>query len=62
MKVFLIMWLIVSGEDIGGGPIEMSDLQACEQRAAEIIAMPFPQGATVIRVGCVTEKLPETPS
>jgi hypothetical protein len=56
MKVFLVVWLIVGGQDIGGPPVEVPSMKECEGRAARIRALDIPENATVLRVGCVTEK------
>ena len=56
MKVFIVLWLIVNGHDMGGPPVEVPTMQECEARVAEIRKMQVPEGADLIRVGCVTEK------
>ena len=56
MKVFIVLWLIVNGQDMGGPPVEVPTMQECEARVAEIRKMQVPEGADLVRVGCVTEK------
>ncbi len=55
MKVFLVLWLIVGGQDIGGPPVEVPSMQECETRAARIRDIGIPDGAELVRIGCVTE-------
>ena len=62
MKVFIVLWLIVNGQDVGGPAVEVPSMQECEARVAEIRAMPVPDGAELIRVGCVTEKKADEPA
>lgn len=62
MKVFIVLWLIVNGQDMGGPPVEVATMQECEARVAEIRAMPVPDGAELVRVGCVTEKRADEPA
>lgn len=62
MKVFIVLWLIVQGQDVGGPPVEVASMAECEARVAEIRKMPVPDGADLIRVGCVTEKKADEPA
>lgn len=62
MKVFIVLWLIVQGQDVGGPPVEVPTMAECEARVAEIRALPVPEGAELVRVGCVTEKRPGNPA
>lgn len=62
MKVFIVLWLIVNGQDMGGPAVEVGSMQECEARVAEIRALPVPDGAELVRVGCVTEKRAEDPA
>lgn len=36
MKVLLVLWLIVGGQDIGGPPVEVPSMQECEARSLTI--------------------------
>ncbi len=55
MKVFLVLWLIIGGHDVGGPPVEVASMQECEARATKMRAIGIPDGAELMRVGCVTE-------
>ncbi len=55
MKVFLVLWLIVGGQDIGGQPVEVPSMQECEARATRMREIGIPDGAELVRVWCVTE-------
>ena len=55
MKVFLLLWLIVGGEDIGPPPIEVETMAECRAIAAEYVAKGTPKGVDIMRVGCVEE-------
>lgn len=62
MKIFLVLWLIVGGQDIGGPPVEVPSLQECEARAERMRAIGVPDGAQLVRVGCVTEQMRDEPA
>lgn len=55
MKVFLLLWLIVGGVDMGPPPIEVETLAECMAVAAEYVAKGPPSGVDIMRVGCVEE-------
>lgn len=55
-KIFLVLWIMVGGRDVGGPPVEYPSAGECELQADKIRAMPVPAGADLVRVGCVTEK------
>jgi len=62
MKIFLMLYLIMNGQDLGGPGREMPDLTTCEREAARILAMPYPEGVQVFAAGCVHQRLPEEKS
>lgn len=62
MKVFLVLWLVVGGQDIGGPPVEMPSMQECEARAEKMRVIGVPEGAEIVRIGCVTEMHPDRPT
>ena len=62
MKVFLVLWMVVGGQDIGGPPVEVASMQECEARAAKMREIGVPDGAELMRIGCVTEMHQDRPT
>ncbi len=56
MKVFLLIYLIANGVDLGPPAIEMPSMDECKINAQELMARPIPDGIDIVRVGCVEEK------
>lgn len=55
MKIFLLIYLIVNGVDMGPPPIEVESIDECQKIASEYLSKGPPDGVDIMRVGCVQE-------
>ena len=53
MRVVLLLWMIVNGQDVAGPGIPMPDLATCQAEAARYMAATHPDEATIVGAGCL---------
>lgn len=55
MKVWLVLYIISRGVDVGPPPILTSSMDECQEVASRILERGVPVGADLMRVGCLQE-------
>lgn len=55
IKVWLVLYVISGGVDVGPPPIEVESMAECQSIAASYLTRGIPRGADIIRVGCLQE-------
>lgn len=53
MKVLLLIWIFVSGYDVGGPPVEVDTVEQCRDLAMQFVTGPAPEGASAHGAGCI---------